>query len=163
MELSRKQRTLISTVMVLPVRTFLSWVSTWNLPSKNGRKDVWRGMLVNIYCHQDSILGSPRRHTCGSVCTYKSSVFKEGRPALSVNGIILQLSPKVSTVKKEPSISYHPFQLLENGHNVPNPLTCLPPCFPTMADSIPSQTVRQNKPSFCCFCQALCRRNKNSN
>lgn len=86
--------------MVLPVRTVVGGVSAWELPSKTGRKDSWRGMQANVYCQQDSILGSPRRHTSGSVCPHMSGVLKEGRPILNVCGIVLQSAPKINTVTR---------------------------------------------------------------
>lgn len=101
MELSRKAETFwYLQVMALPVRTVLDGVSAWELPSKTGRKYLWRGMRANVYCQQDSILRSPRRHTSGCVCAYMSGVFKEGRPILSVDGIILQAAPKINTVMR---------------------------------------------------------------
>lgn len=86
--------------MALPVRTVLGGVSGWELPSKTGRKDPWRGMWANVYCQQDSILGSPRRHTSGSICPHMSDVLKEGRPILNVCGIILQPAPNINTVTR---------------------------------------------------------------
>lgn len=86
--------------MALPVRTVLGGVSAWEFQSKTGRKDPWRGMRVNVYCQQDSILELSRRHTSGSVCAYMSRVFKEGRPILIVDGLILQPAPKINTVMR---------------------------------------------------------------